>query len=186
MTSDYEVINIANDCPKCDDRGHYYLNDYVPYRNPDYSRNPAFTTFSGSILDLKQDKLRSEGVFFSPLNQIIKPRVPIVTVPSHDPDKTDSSLRKLARKLASENRIDATNCLQRTSKIISLHGGGDRSMEVQLGSIKVIKNEIVKGRHVLLLDDVTTSGNTLNACQQLLLEAGASGVTCLAIGKTKR
>jgi predicted amidophosphoribosyltransferase len=181
-----DVIHIVNNYPKCDESGHYHLDFYVPYRNPDGTRNSGFTAFSGSILDLKQNKVRSEGVFFPALNQVMKPGVPIVIVPSHDPEKKESSLQKLAQKLVNEGRINALKCLQRTEKIESLHSGGDRRMEVHLGSIKVINSEIIKGHHVLLLDDVTTSGNTFNACTQLLIEAGASNVTCLAIGKTKR
>jgi predicted amidophosphoribosyltransferase len=181
-----DVIKVVNNYPKCDESGHYHLDYYFPYRNPDGSKNPTFTPFSGLILDLKEDKKRSEDVFFPVLNPIIKPRVPIVVVPSHDPKKTDSSEKKLGQKLAKVGRIDATSCLQRTVQIESLHGGGDRSIETHLRSIRVINNEIIQGRHVLLLDDVTTSGNTFNACEQLLLESGASNVTCLALGKTKR
>jgi predicted amidophosphoribosyltransferase len=40
------------------------------------------------------------------------------------------------------------------------------------------------GREVLLLDDVTTSGSSLEACKRLLLDAGAAAVKCAALGRT--
>jgi predicted amidophosphoribosyltransferase len=186
MTNIDDVLIIEKNSPMRDQNGYYFLNYYIPYRNLDGSRNPAFTAFSGSILDLKQNKIRCDGPFLSQLNQIIKKNIPIAIVPSHDPDSSDSGLLTVAKKLVRDNRIDATSCLQRIKKIDKLSGGGDRSVEVHLNSIKVINIQIIVDQHVLLLDDVTTSGNSFGAGKQLLLEAGAYKVTCLAIGKTKR
>lgn len=44
---------------------------------------------------------------------------------------------------------------------------------------------IVGGRHVLVLDDVTTSGSTFAACESALRAAGASEVSCLAFAATQ-
>jgi predicted amidophosphoribosyltransferase len=53
-----------------------------------------------------------------------------------------------------------------------------------LDSIKVVKPDLIKGRRVLLLDDVKTSGNSLIACKELLLKAGAKEVVMVALGRT--
>jgi predicted amidophosphoribosyltransferase len=86
--------------------------------------------------------------------------------------------------LARRNRTDATACLIRHTTINKLATGGDRSIEVHLNSIKVQNPNLIKDKRILLIDDVTTTHNSLFACKQLLLEAGAAQVYCLALGQT--
>ena len=47
------------------------------------------------------------------------------------------------------------------------------------GVFRVARPELVRGKTVLLCDDVTTSGNTLNECAITLLDAGAKAVYCV-------
>lgn len=72
--------------------------------------------------------------------------------------------------------------LIRHTDIDSLHSGGDRAVGVHLESIKV--NKTVKGKKIVLMDDVTTTGNSLLACKQLLMEAGAKEVIMFSFAKT--
>jgi ComF family protein len=47
-----------------------------------------------------------------------------------------------------------------------------------------LKNpKIVKGRTVLLIDDVATTGNTLNECARILKRAGSGKVLCLVLAR---
>lgn len=41
--------------------------------------------------------------------------------------------------------------------------------------------DAIRGRHILLIDDVLTTGSTVGACASLLKEAGAKEVDCLAV-----
>jgi ComF family protein len=44
--------------------------------------------------------------------------------------------------------------------------------------------EVLAGRHVLLIDDVFTTGTTLNECAKTLLKAGALSVSALTLART--
>ena len=54
----------------------------------------------------------------------------------------------------------------------------ERSKNLE-GVFRVDRPELIRGKIVLLCDDVTTSGNTLNECTLTLLEAGARAVYCV-------
>ena len=42
----------------------------------------------------------------------------------------------------------------------------------------------VKGMNVIVVDDITTSGISMDSARNRLIEAGAKHVVCIAIGKT--
>ncbi|MGB0844301.1 MAG: double zinc ribbon domain-containing protein [Alphaproteobacteria bacterium] len=46
--------------------------------------------------------------------------------------------------------------------------------------------DLVQGRRVLVVDDVTASGATLNTCAKVLKRAGAAEVSCLVLAKSLR
>ena len=43
--------------------------------------------------------------------------------------------------------------------------------------------EIIKGKDILIFDDIYTTGNTANECKRILLESGAKSVGILTIAK---
>lgn len=49
---------------------------------------------------------------------------------------------------------------------------------------KVQKNEQIKGKRVLLIDDIMTTGSTLSECSKTLLKAGAKSVDTLTVART--
>ena len=165
------------------------LGEYHPYKLSDGTINPDFrksNNRSGQILNIKGNQPAAITFFFNELNPLISKGIAIAVVPSHDFEKTDSGLHQLARRLASNGRIDATSCLSRHKTIDKLASGGKRSINVHLDSIKVENLEVIRNREVLLLDDVTTSGNSLSACKQLLQQAGVQSIQCVALAQTIR
>lgn len=54
-----------------------------------------------------------------------------------------------------------------------------------LGAYALLKGADVAGRHVLLADDVVTSGATLSECARTLLEAGAAEVWCVTLAQAR-
>jgi len=53
------------------------------------------------------------------------------------------------------------------------------------GAFKVINPDAVKGKTIFMIDDVATTGNTLNECARTLKMAGCREVFCLVIARTQ-
>jgi ComF family protein len=54
------------------------------------------------------------------------------------------------------------------------------------GAFELKNSDAVKGRSILLVDDVVTTGNTLNECARILRKAGAEKVFGLSLARTGR
>jgi competence protein ComFC len=61
-------------------------------------------------------------------------------------------------------------------------GAGERWLHVK-GAFEVRRGAAVAGRSVLLIDDVATTGATLDACARALLAAGARSVSALTFAR---
>ena len=178
---DWEELSKAGGIP--------HFGYYHPYRLPDGSRNPKFSEdrISGLILDVKDGKEKGLNFFFNALQPEIESNVTICVVPSHEAsDANTSGIAKLAKRLASVDRIDKIDFLLRGKTISKLATGGERSYQNQIDSIKVNPNMSVSGDVILLVDDVTTSGKSLQACRDILLENGATRVAMFALGESRR
>ena len=70
--------------------------------------------------------------------------------------------------------------LRRTRRTPPLRGMGPRQRAATVArAFAVERDEAVRGRAVVLVDDVHTSGATADACTRVLLDAGARSVTVL-------
>lgn len=64
-----------------------------------------------------------------------------------------------------------------------LESAGDRRKNVQ-GVYAAMGSPA--GKRILLIDDICTTGSTLRACAEVLMEAGAASVLCAAAARTPR
>ena len=111
--------------------------------------------------------------------------IAVAVVPGHDPRKQNSGIRQVAQRVAIKNSLhDLTIAVQRRVRIQPLHRRGSNDPEHLRASLAVPTPLLVKGQTIVLLDDVTTSGNSLAVCRDLLLENGAARVKMMALGKT--
>jgi predicted amidophosphoribosyltransferase len=162
------------------------LGNYYPYWNMDGSRNERFDAHSNQIIELKKRNKDAISFFYQKLDKIISKNVTICVVPSSDAANFGSGIRELAQSLSRNHRFDATHCLRRHTTIPKAAKGGPRNIQTHKNTICVEDVSLIRGKEVFLLDDVATSKSSINACEQLLLEAGAKKVVKLVLGYTTR
>ncbi len=157
------------------------LGVYHPKRR---GSNKDFDERSRQILRLKDRDGQAIASFYKIIEPLLGSGFSVAVVPSRDATRTGSGIRDVAQRLAVNGRSDATSCLVRHTTIPKLACGGDRRVEVHLGSISVVGAHLIRSREVLLLDDITTTGNSFRACRMLLEQNGAALVKCLALAQT--
>ncbi len=112
--------------------------------------------------------------------------VPLSSQRMHERGYNQSAL--IARPLAAHLSIRYNPfCLKRVRHTTSQVGLSLNERRRNVSGAFEAVTEIVAGKKVLLVDDVMTTGATLNACSEALTDAGAIGVYCLTIARfTKR
>lgn len=161
-----------------------YSNYHRYWQNKELRiKNPYFDVYSGKILDLKEGKQAAVKYFYNLLNEEICEGVTICVVPSSNADKTESGIGMLEDMLAANGRVNKVYYLRRTETIDKLAYGGNRNKEIHMKTISTIEDVDISGEIVLLMDDVTTTGNSLYACKGILLQHGAKSVKMFALGK---
>lgn len=110
-----------------------------------------------------------------------------VPVPLHATRKRErefnqaEALGELLAKRAGKPMINALKRLRYTTTQTRL----DRSarMENLRDAFKVRDRETVANRHLILIDDVFTTGSTIEECARVLREAGAASVRALTVAR---
>lgn len=146
-------------------------------------KNPLFDVFSSKILDLKEGKMSAINYFYNLINAEICSGVTICIVPSSNSEKKITGMSLLGERLAQNNRINKVYFLTRKYSINKLATGGIRSKEVHMQSIDTLDSIDISQDVILLMDDVTTTGNSLYACKEILMNRGAKEVEMFALGK---
>lgn len=92
--------------------------------------------------------------------------------------------RDLARRLGVEQR---SRVLRRTRRTRPLKGMGVKQRQREVArAFELAEPDSVAGRHVILVDDVLTSGSTSDACAKVLLKGGAERVDLLCFARVVR
>jgi len=90
----------------------------------------------------------------------------------------------IARSIASRRGIPYLTLLKRRRGPNSQKslGSRDRFFNV-LDSFHVVNPEKIRGKSVILMDDIFTTGATINECARVLMQAGADEVSSLTIAR---
>ncbi len=65
----------------------------------------------------------------------------------------------------------------------SLMGTAEKRRANISGVYRVTDPELIRGKRILLIDDIVTSGATLSECARTLIQGGAAEVVCAAIAR---
>ena len=94
----------------------------------------------------------------------------------------------LARAAGRMLDLPVAAALERAAKTAAQHALSRRARAANVGGAFAVKpstRDQVKGRWVVLIDDVVTTGATFSGCAQALYTAGASAVSGLALARER-
>lgn len=192
MTIEQEIIMSIFNNIHPSDGDITYLCEYIPVKRTGYAEQDVRSRdFVLAFKDQETAIVKSVADYLYPN---LGDDFAIAAFPSSKVEKNfRSAPHALAREIieraeedsSKENVIDASSCLYRFADTETVHmSSGARTPDRHLNSIEVRHPDLVRGKDVLVIDDVTTSGSSIKAACELLHQAGARKVVGFVVGKT--
>ena len=166
----------------------YYLDVYFPRRFAESRTHLS----SLRILELKQgdsDAVRHFGDMLAPRLAKKQPVPAIIAMPGHERGAAapNSGLRQIIDRI--DGALDLSDCMMRTTEVPKSAGaapGMRRDAKAQIETMAIRKPELLAGKHVILMDDVITRGETMRAARYLLVKhTKPASLTCLSLTRTR-
>lgn len=164
---------------------------------PHFAKLKSLGYYSGplrdAVISLKYQRNIGLGDFFSsPLSDIVlkeKWKIELITaIPLNSKRKRERGYNQaeiLARPIARRLYIPfSSQLVQRVKSTTSQVGLNLKQRRLNMKDAFEGNPELVKNKTILVVDDVATTGATLDACAKALKEAGCQEVFCLTLAKT--
>ena len=181
-----EILTLQSEYTKIvDEKGRYYGRGFAVYEYRDRVRR--------ALLSYKFSGKRALGRFFGyKLSELIKEKGldadMLVCPPSFSKrrgsDRDHAQL--LARCVSRYSGIVFVNALKRTAKRKPMYELSPAERRANIAnSIEVRDPDAVRGKRILIVDDILTTGATADECARVLLECGAVRADVIAAAARK-
>ena len=165
----------------------YYYKKYYPYKYC-IENKKTFPEFGRKILDLKDGLDGTDEWAYSIIEDCIDLSLDpvIICIPTSEPGKT-SMLMRGASQFVEDNGLPMfVESLKRVLPVESQNGVRRRTFDEEFNSTDLHEDFVVPEGSIILLDDITTSGNSFRSARQHLINAGVSSekIVCFALGFT--
>lgn len=174
-------------CPNCEDRKFHFAAAIAPFRSRGVVRNTIHRfkyqrhyylrhVLAGWLLTALDDE-RLAHVEVDAL-------VPVPLHPTKEREREFNQSVVLAKELSRMAEIPMLHCLRRV-RATSTQTALDREGRIQnlRNAFRIRHSPRVKEKHLLLVDDVFTTGSTADACTRVLTEAGAASVHVITVAR---
>lgn len=163
-----------------------YFDDIDDYHKKS-DNNSCFVQASKRINKLRNMDLEAIRYYYDEINEIIDVNIRFVVcvMPSSQMGLQPSGIRIVATKLCKNGKvINGTDVLYRNKTLPKKHLGETKDSKKEKASITVRNRHLIENKQILLLDDVTITGTSLNVGKQILLDNGAYIVAKVALANT--
>jgi ComF family protein len=196
--NEIEIIDQKNSCPKCGSQAGLYGICLDCQKNmPYYDQLKSWGVYSGVLREVIHKVKYQRGLevfnyFTSQCSEIIsiwkKDIDHIIPVPlsrtrhrSRGYNQAALIAKPISKHLSIPYKPDALLRIRDTSSQVGLNA---KEREKNVLDAFVGDKAINTGKKVLVIDDITTTGSTLNECAKVLKKAGAKEVFCFTLART--
>jgi competence protein ComFC len=180
-------ITAAFSCMNCGDRHFHFTGVVAPYRSRGVVRDFIHRFKYDGHFYLRHPLAAWMAAGFDDA-RLASPAIDaLVPVPLHAARRREREFNQaevLATLAGAARQIPVLRDLQRiryTTTQTRLNR--EERMENLRGAFRIRNNTRVQGRHLVLIDDVMTTGSTVEECARVLRQAGAASVRVLTVAR---
>jgi len=174
-------------CPNCRERRFHFTCAVARYQSRDAVRELVHRfKYNGKVhlrnvlVDWLEETLDDPRLQTPPCDRI----VPVPLHSTRERERGFNQARILAEGLARRSGIPLADCMKRirytTTQTIF---DREERMENLRDAFRMRKNSDMHDLHLLLIDDVLTTGSTVDECARILIEAGAASVRVATVAR---